>query len=196
MNNDIDVRYLLEHRFVLFSCEGTAEGVVIQRLFDEGLLAVDRNRVVFDSLYLDRPYTRMRKATDIASHYLTVNYAVDGAEGILIARIVDSRASRFDLPRGARDGAEVRSFYTRPEIEMLAIHREGAYDEWQRRSRRERSLRPSEFCKQELGLSRIKEAAFLEEYWSDGNLLVKAILEHASKSQRKDGDLFLADLLG
>lgn len=191
-----DVRYLLEHRYVLFSCEGAAEGVVIQRLFDDGLLAVSKDRVVFDSVYVDRPYTRTRKAEAIADHYLTMDYTADGAEGILIARIVDSRAPRFDLPRWARNGVEVRSFYTSPEIEMLAIHRQGAYEEWLRQSRRDRSLRPNEFCKRELGLSRIKETAFLEEYWSDGRLLVEAIREYASKSQREDGDLFLANLLG
>ena len=163
-----DVRSMLERRYVLFSCEGAAEGVVIQKLFDEDLLAVRRERVVLDSVYVDRPYTRTRKASDIARQYLTMNYAVDGAEGLLIARIVDSRAPSFELPRGAREGAEVRSFFTRPEIEMLAIHREGAYDEWLRKSRRNRSLRPNEFCKQELGLSRIKETAFLKEYWSSG----------------------------
>lgn len=49
-----DVRSMLEHRYVLFSCEGAAEGVVIQRLFDEDLLAVRRERVVLDSVYVDR----------------------------------------------------------------------------------------------------------------------------------------------
>ena len=191
-----DVRSMLEHRYVLFSCEGAAEGVVIQRLFDEGLLAVRRERVVLDSVYVDRPYTRTRKASDIARQYLMMNYAVDGAEGLLIARIVDSRAPRFELPRGVSEGAEVRSFYTRPEIEMLAIHREGAYDEWLRKSRRNRSLRPNEFCKQELGLSRIKETAFLKEYWSSGAVLVGAIREYASKCRRHEDELLLVDLLG
>ena len=180
-----DVRSMLERRYVLFSCEGAAEGVVIQKLFDEDLLAVRRERVVLDSVYVDRPYTRTRKASDIARQYLTMNYAVDGAEGLLIARIVDSRAPSFELPRGAREGAEVRSFFTRPEI-----------DEWLRKSRRNRSLRPNEFCKQELGLSRIKEAAFLKEYWSSGAVLVGAIREYASKCRRRENELLLADLLG
>lgn len=36
----------LTHRFVLFSVEGTAEGAVIQTLYDNDLLVVPRDHVV------------------------------------------------------------------------------------------------------------------------------------------------------
>lgn len=125
---DSDVKRALHSRFVLFSCEGTAEGVVIQRFYDDGLLLVSPDRVVSDAVYLNRPYTRTRKAADIVNQYLGMDYAVGGAEGILIAGIVDSRSPRFVLPREVRDDVLVLSFFTRPEIEMLVIHKEGAYD--------------------------------------------------------------------
>ena len=35
---DSDVKHTLRNRFVLFGCEGTAGGVVIQRFYDGGLL--------------------------------------------------------------------------------------------------------------------------------------------------------------
>lgn len=46
---------ILSSRFVLFSCEGTAEGVVVQVLYDNDLLIVPRERVVKDALIVDRP---------------------------------------------------------------------------------------------------------------------------------------------
>lgn len=48
------VRELLGSRFVLFSCEGAAEGVVMQRLYDEDVLAVPSERVVVDPMMFRR----------------------------------------------------------------------------------------------------------------------------------------------
>lgn len=56
-NEEIGV---LKRRYVLFSCEGTAEGVVIQTLYDNDLMVVPRSRVVMDAVWDDRPYTRLR----------------------------------------------------------------------------------------------------------------------------------------
>ncbi|MEE0318875.1 MAG: hypothetical protein U0I69_02940 [Collinsella sp.] len=77
---------ILSSRFVLFSCEGTAEGVVIQVLYDNDLLIVPRERVVKDALIVDRPYTRKRKASEIANDYFSMNYETAGAEPIGIGR--------------------------------------------------------------------------------------------------------------
>lgn len=78
---------ILSSRFVLFSCEGTAEGVVIQELYDNDLLIVPRERVVKDALIVDRPYTRKRKASEIANDYFSMNYETAGAEGLAVARL-------------------------------------------------------------------------------------------------------------
>lgn len=186
---------LLKRRYVLFSCEGTAEGVVIQTLYDSDLMVVPRSRVVVDAVWDDRPYTRARKASAIADQYFGVDYAVDGAEGLAIARIVDSRAPKFELPRRQQNGTEVVSFVTRPEIEMLLIHAEGAYKAWLSASKKNRQLKPSDFCKQQLGLSDVKEMGFLKEYWADSDKLVWAIREHVRCAKRQPGEYLLVDLL-
>lgn len=188
-------RDILESRFVLFSVEGAAEGVIIERLIDDGLIVVPRDRIVCDALYVDRPHTRTRKAVDIVRDYFGVNYAVDGAEGLVIARIVDSKSPRFDIPRKQNNGTEVLSFYTRPEIEMLVIHCENAYGAWLKYKRRHKGVKPSDFCKSELGIIEVKQTDFLKKYWSDGSVLAQCIRAHASKVQREQGDLLLADLL-
>lgn len=164
---------ILSSRFVLFSCEGTAEGVVVQVLYDNDLLIVPRERVVKDALIVDRPYTRKRKASEIANDYFSMNYETAGAEGLAVARIVDSNAPKFEFPKRRQNGTKVLNFVTRPEIEMLVIHAEGAYRDWGNATRRDRQLRPNEFCKQRLGLDKIKEKDFLEEYWGNGEKLVK-----------------------
>lgn len=186
---------ILSSRFVLFSVEGTAEGILVQVLYDNDLMIVPRERVVKDALIVDRPYTRKRKAAEIANDYFSMNYETAGAEGLAVARIVDSTAPKFEFPKRRQNGTKVLSFVTRPEIEMLAIHAEGAYRDWENATRRDRQLKPSEFCKQRLGLDKIKEKDFLEEYWGDGERLVKAIRAHAATSKRKNGELLLVDLL-
>ena len=186
---------LLTQRFVLFSCEGTAEGVVIQSLYDNDLLLVSREHVVKDAVMTNRPYTRKRKAGDIADIYFSMSYEDETARGLTVARIVDSRAPKFEFPKRRQNGTEVLSFFTRPEIEMLVIHGEGAYDQWARASRKDRQLRPNEFCVRELGFTHVKEAEFLRGYWGDADKLVKAIRGHAQKADRGRGELLLADLL-
>jgi hypothetical protein len=187
------VRELLGSRFVLFSCEGAAEGVVMQRLYDEDVLAVPSERVVVDPMMFT-PYTRLRKAGDISQRFLGTSYEGYGASGLLIARIVDSRAGKFVLPRRWSRDVAIESFFTRPEIEMLVIHAEDAYGVWQKACRRDRQLRPSEFCKGQLGLDRVKETVFLRDYWDTHNL-VGAIKSYDEHRGRKDGELSLGDLI-
>ena len=178
----------LTHRFVLFSVEGTAEGAVIQTLYDNDLLVVPRDHVVMDNTYFDRPYTRLRKADKIADEYFGMSYESRDASGLTVARIVDSKSAKFEFPKRRQNGTEVLSFFTRPEIEMLVIQAEHAY-------RKNRQLKPSEFCSCNLGFSRLKEASFLKEYWSDAPKLVEAIQKHSEKAQRSKGELLLVDLL-
>lgn len=182
-------------RYVLFSAEGASEGVVVERLHDSGRLIVPGDRVVKDPITF-KPYTRLRKAGDIEDRFFAQNYAVEGAEGLLLARIVDSRNAKFSLSRANRDAALVMSFITAPEIEMLVIHAEGAYDDWRAKGRQDRQLKPSEYCIRHLGLKRVKSGDFLREYWEDADKLVSAIRAYASKlGKRKSEELTLADLL-
>lgn len=89
---------MLESRYVLFSCEGGAESVLMQRLIEKDRLCIRRERVVDDpQTFL--PVTRCRKASEIAQRFFGADYAVEGAEGLLIARIVDSGSGKFVFPR-------------------------------------------------------------------------------------------------
>lgn len=193
MNSEVET--LLKNRFVLFSCERTAEGVVIQVLYGNDLLVVPGERVVKDEALVKRPYTRTRSAAKIAEQYFSMDYGVDGAEGLTVARIIDSRSAKFEFPKRKQNGTKVLSFVTRPEIEMLVIHNEGAFSQWQSSSRKDRQLRPSDFCVRELHMADIKEKQFLERYWSDPGKLVTAIEKHARKTKRNPGELLLVDLL-
>lgn len=185
----------LINRYVLFSCEGTAEGVVVQVLYDNDLMVVPRSRVVMDSVITNRPYTRKRKAREIADEYFSMDYETDGAQGLTVARIVDSHAAKFEFPRRQQNGTKVLSFLTRPEIEMLLIHAESAYSDWLKASRRNRQLKPSDFCKQQLGFADVKKGEFLREYWGNPGDLVDAVRAYAENCKRKPGELALADLL-
>lgn len=98
----------LSSHYVLFSCEGTAEGVVVERLYESGDLVIPVERVVKDPLTF-RPFTRLRRASDIEARFFGQNYSVDGAQGLMIARVVDSRSARFSLSRANSGSVLVRS---------------------------------------------------------------------------------------
>ncbi len=190
-----DIAEELRSRYVLFSCEGAAEGIVIERLFESGKLSVSEERVVLDPITY-KPFTRLRKAKDIEDRFFTQNYAVDGAEGLLLARVVDSRNAKFSLSRINRDAALVRTIITAPEIEMLVIHAEDAYEDWCRASRSNRQLKPSEYCVEKLGMREVKSAGFLRDYWGDVEKLVLAIQAYAAKrGKRKTDELMLVNLV-
>lgn len=186
---------LLSRNYVLFSCEGGAETVVMDKLISAGRLCVPQHRIVKDPVSFT-PYTRCRKASDIAERFLGTNYMVDGADGLVLARIVDSRSAQFSFPRAWRGSAEVRSFYTRPEIEMLIILNEGAYDAWQRALRSNHGIRPSEFCKTEMRMKDVKRPSFLESYWDDVDGLENSIRRYAQcRGKHRADEPCLADLL-
>lgn len=187
------MRERLRGSYVLFSCEGTAEAVCIGRLVETGALVSPRHNIVDDPIFFT-PYTRLRKADDIAERFLRTTFEGDGVSGLVICRVVDSRAGRFRLPRRCEGSCDVVSLFTRPEIEMLVIHAMGAYDEWARASRRDRQLRPSEFCKGHLGMRHVKERSFLESFW-DAYDLVDAIGAYDERRAHGDGEFSLSVLL-
>ena len=68
---------------------------------------------------------------------------------------------------------DVVNVITAPEIEMLIIHAEGAYDQFKRSGKK-----PSEFCKTNLRMHDVKSYDFVKQSFSNPQLLVKAIKEH------------------
>lgn len=186
------VRDALASRYVLFSCEGTAEGVIIEKLVGEDRLTVPRNHVVKDPRTF-RWHTRLRKSADIAARFLQQNYSSSECDGLLLARIVDSRTARFSLPRHYREMVLVESFIAAPEIEMLVIHNEARFEDWSKRSSK---MKPSDYCKQVLGYKEVKQEGFLREYWSDVDKLERSIREYESRHKKRTAqEHSLADLL-
>ena len=161
----------------IISCEGTAEQIAIETLLSEDALVFPESNVV--------SVTRTRKATDIQTEFL--NYDYDWP--VCIVRILDSRKERFKLGNLYAERFPVLSYITHPEMEVLAIIREGAWNQWHNSHKK-----PSDFCKQELGMREIKRASFLKEYW-DANSLTAAAYEYRRLSKIPNGELCLADLI-
>lgn len=185
----------LETHYVLFSVEGAAEGVIIKRLYESGLLVTPPQHIVRDVMTFE-PFTRLRVAKKIAQSYLNVGYQTDTASELLVARIVDSETPSFVFPGQYKDMAIVRNFATSPEVEMLAIYKENKWNDWERQSRKNHNLKPSEYCMQNLGLREIKSTAFLLEYWDDAEELCSCIKQYAQhRPSRKKHDNTLLDLI-
>lgn len=178
----------LAEKDVLFSCEGTAESVIISRLCGSGKLLVPEDHLVRDRD--NRPFTTARRARDLQRDFMDVGYP----DGLMIARIVDVNPGVLSFSKLYRDRAVVRDVVTRPEIESLVLVREGAYEDWYAHGKS--AMLPSEWCVRKLGMRRVKERSFLEGYWGDANELVAAIREYTRLLGGHKGDqLNLADLL-
>ena len=90
---------------------------------------------------------------------------------------------------------------------MLIVCREGKLDEYNswkshHRGKKNSKLKPSLFCKDELGrddrnFRDVKKYPFLNQYWDDADALVRALeLYRELASAKKQGiDFMLADLL-
>lgn len=161
----------------VISCEGTAEQVAVEILLEADALVFPEADVV--------GVTRLRKAADIQAEYL--NYDYDWP--VCVIRVLDSRKERFKLGNLYVDRFPVASFVTHPEMEVLVIIREGAWGRWHGSH-----VKPSDFCKQELGMREVKREGFLRGYWDAGSL-VAAAREYRRLSKIPKGELCLADLI-
>ena len=129
--------------------------------------------------------TRLRKASDIQDNYLNLDYDWP----VCIVRVLDSRKERFKLGNLYAGRFPVVSYMTHPEIEVLAIIREGSWRRWHCGR-----MKPSDFCKQELAMHEVKREGFLESYW-DADSLTAAAREYKRLSKIPKGELCLADLI-
>lgn len=161
----------------IISCEGTAEEVVVRKLLMADALIFAKDDVL--------EVTRKRKARDIQSEFLNYDYEWP----VCILRVLDSKSEGFKLGTLYAKRFPVWSFYTHPEIEILAIINEGKWRSWKNAQKR-----PSQFCKEELRLGDIKQRAFLDEYWDAGSIAVAA-REYRRVSRLAKGELCLADLI-
>ena len=103
-------------------CEGSAESAIIDILVDNDLLNFSREEM------LDESVIRCRSAKRFEERYLRKGFD----DQVSVIRILDSRREEFRLSKAYEQKIDVVNVITAPEIEMLIIHAEGAYDQFKR----------------------------------------------------------------
>lgn len=161
----------------VISCEGAAEEIIVNKLASSDKFVFPADNII--------DITRKRKATDIQNDYLGYDYDWP----VCVVRVLDSRRERFQLGSLYCNRYQVFNIYTHPEIEMLCVIRENAWQQWQKSRKR-----PSDYCKQDLGLPKIKQRQFLELYW-DAASITDAAREYKRLSNIDKNELCLADII-
>ena len=161
-------------------CEGSAETAIIDILVDNDLLIFTREEM------LDGEVIRCRDAKKFEERYLRKSFS----DRISVVRILDSRREDFRLSKAYQHKIDVINVITAPEIEMLIIHSEGAYDHFKRSGKK-----PSEFCKVDLRMHNVKTYDFVKGYFENLQTLVRAIREYHRTANIPKGEYSLFDLL-
>lgn len=167
-------------KYVACICEGGAERTIIDLL-----LKNDKLIFTYDDL-LDGEILRCRKASEFETKYLRKGFK----DQITVLRVLDSRRERFTLSKAYAPKIKIVNVITAPEIEMLVIFNEKKYTEY-----KSSKMKPSEYCKSQLGYKNIKAPDFIEEYFMNIDRLVSAIYEYKRVSDVRKGEYSLVDLL-
>lgn len=139
---------------VICISEGSAEEVIIKKLFDHHKLIFKNEDVCFEDKLI-RSFSRTREGKKFAKEKLEMDY---GNQHINILRVLDSKKEKFNLGNAYQeriDSKEIRVFniLTRPEIEMLIIINEGCYDNFTNKSK---NLDANIYCKNVLQMKNVK----------------------------------------
>jgi len=166
--------------YIACICEGAAEKAVMD-------LLLENNKLIFrqDEL-LDEEIIECRSGSRFEQRYLRKGFN----KKITILRILDSRRESFKLSKAYIDKIEVINIITAPEIEMLIIFNENKYDSF-KKSR----MKPSEYCKVKLKLSKVKSYEFVSNYFSNIDCLCDSICKYKQKSKIPKGEYTLFDLV-
>ena len=108
----------------------------------------------------------------------------------MCTEILESWREEFRLSKAYEKKVDVINVITAPEIEMLIIHSEGAYERFKRSGKK-----PSEFCKPDLRMHNVKSYDFVKDYFSNPLTLVNAIKEYRRTANIPKGEYSLSDLL-
>lgn len=170
------LRNSLKTGHVICISEGSAEEVVIKKLFNSNTL-IFKSEDIYTEDGLIRDFSRTRKSTKFAKEHLEMDY---GDKHINILRILDSKTEKFNLGRIYEErveSKEIRIFniLTRPEIEMLIIINAGYYDNFTHRGA---GRKPSLYCKEELDMKDVKSEKFVSGYFYDIEKLIDSIKEY------------------
>ncbi len=143
----------------------------------ELLLENDQLKFNKDAL-LEKEIIRSRSAKNFDVKYLNRRFK----KNITIIRILDSKNENFKLNAIYKKKIEIIDIITAPEIEMLIIHAEGKFDNY---NKLKSKVKPSEYCKKYLKFKNVKTYDFVIKYFKDVNKLVEAIKMHKSKTVSK-----------
>jgi hypothetical protein len=160
-------------------CEGAAEAAIMDILVDSDLLIFSRDEM------LDERVIRCRSAKRFEERYLRKGFD----EQISVIRILDSHREEFRLSKAYKHKIDVVNVVTAPEIEMLIIHSEGAYEKFKKSGKK-----PSDFCKTDLGMGCVKSYDFVKDYFSNPETLIQAIKEYHRVANIQKGEHTLFDL--
>lgn len=162
-------------------CEGGAETEIMNILLDNHLLIFEREQLLEERLL---PRTSVK---EFERRYLRLEYD----QKILVLRVIDSRGEEFNLSKAYRCQVEVVNIITAPEIEMLIIVSQKKYADFCN----SRIKKPSDYCKIELKMKKVKSPEFIRDYFADPNFLISSIKEYNRVHKQKSWENSLFDLL-
>lgn len=162
-------------------CEGGAETAIMDILLDNDLLIFKREQLLEESVL---PRTSVK---EFERRYLRMAFD----QKIIIFRVIDSRGEEFNLSKAYRCQVEIINVITAPEIEMLIIASQKKYDEYKRSGVK----KPSDYCKNVLGIKNVKSPKYIKEYFSDPDYLIDSIKEYNRVHKQKNNEASLYDLL-
>ena len=172
-------------KYIICSCEGTAEKTIIGLLLDANALCFTWSDLV------DNELTQTRQARQIENLYLNREFNKD----VVILRIVDrdEKKEKFRLDKPYSEIYDVYTICTKPEIEILHIISEGKWEVFQKEKNKSK-IKASEFFKMCHPGESIKSEKFIRPYYADIQKLIRAI--HAYHQYNRDhGNYDLSDLL-
>ncbi len=186
------LKCLLKTGHVICISEGSAEEVIIKKLFESNRL-IFKNGDIYGEDKLIRKFSRTRQGKKFARENLEMDY---GERHINILRILDSKKESFNLgniyeERVQSGEIQVFNILTRPEIEMLIIINEGHYQKF---TNKKGNISANAYCKTELNMSDVKSAKFVSDYFSNIDILINCIKKYKELHYRKD-EHSLFDLL-
>lgn len=165
-------------------CEGTSERVIMEKLLQADKLIFTEEELLNDEILGNS----MRKAKVFQDTFLGLQLP----SKIEVFRIVDSLNEKFVIEKLYKEKISgIYAVVTKPEIEMLIIHNEGKYEDFLKTKSK---MKPSTYCKTVMKYKNVKNTGFIEEYFSDIDLLIRAIETYHSKRGDKS-TLTLKDLL-
>ncbi|MBO4911329.1 MAG: hypothetical protein J5504_01270 [Butyrivibrio sp.] len=167
--------------FIACICEGGAETAIMDILLDNDLLIFRREQLIEERVL---PRTSVK---EFERRYLRMAFD----QKIIILRVIDSRGEEFNLSRAYRCQVEIINVITAPEIEMLIIASQRKYNEYMRSGIK----KPSDYCKNVLGIKNVKSPAYIRDYFSDPKYLIESIKEYNRIHKQKNNEASLYDLI-